>query len=456
MAATAKSALRLVGSNDDHGAGFCVSRGRNVAAIILSAFALASFGVTFVLAAPVSTWQPLVLFAALVALVLIAYGSRVALNRGLIFDVTLVIDLVALAVFGPLPALAVASVWGVTHWIVGRRPMANGLSNFASLAWGILAAAFVLQLFAGWPLDLSEPRAYGALVAAGTVYLFVNFLVGAVAIACVREGKRLVTVTRSELIAGLPAYMTAIILGVFTVYLYHLIGMLAFVLFTIIVVVPQVLLPLLLRPKPITELTHSQAVAIYARALATELGVNEHTKTVLKYAAAETSGPGVSANGKAVLDHLANRASDPGDLDEVQELLSYHSEIVEALLYANEHWDLSNNGPLAGVGGEMLPHTSRILAVANQWAILTTTGSWTVTHAQAIKKMAEQADTRFDPNVVMAAARVVAHERLSLSDSQPQVHEVPLPKLVGKMPRVGDLIAALGAGNEWDSERTHP
>jgi hypothetical protein len=292
----------------------------------------------------------------------------------------------------------------------------------------------------GWPVDLHDPIAYAAIAAAAALYLAVDFFVGAGIVACVREGQNLWQVTRREFLDLVPNHVVLLVLGTATIFTYHEIGILALALFAVIVIVPQVLLPILLRPRPVTDLTHSEAVVTYATVLADELGADDRVKQVVRYAGEEITEPDTPAYGRVVADHLETNNSSWW-LRDVDGMIKLQYDITEALLYRNEHWDCSDEGFPGGVGGQMIPLTSRILAIANEWAVLTVSGAWTVTHAQAIKKLEERADTQFDPQIVAAAAQVVAKQRMELTDYEPRVHTFPIPKLIRKAPRLGQLVS---------------
>jgi hypothetical protein len=210
------------------------------------------------------------------------------------------------------------------------------------------------------------------------------------------------------------------------VFLYIQLGILALGVFAAITLVPQLLLPVLLRPRPVDELSHADAVALYSRAIASVLKLDDTMKEILADASQHIEGPDSQTNGGKI------KASYSGE---------HFHDVVEAVLYYREHWDSPDGFP-GGVGGEMIPLSSRILAVADHWASLTASGVWTVTHAQAINKLSEQSGVEYDPGVVAAAAKVVEEERMGLTDNQPQLHEVPLPQLVRKVPRLSGLISA--------------
>src|SRR5206468_1931650 len=79
-----------------------------------------------------------------------------------------------------------------------------------------------------------------------------------------------------------PATLLMIATGVVTAFLYTRVGVLALALFAALVVIPQVLLPILLRPRPVSALPYPQAVALYAGAIARTLKLDRTTRLVMK------------------------------------------------------------------------------------------------------------------------------------------------------------------------------
>jgi response regulator RpfG family c-di-GMP phosphodiesterase len=115
--------------------------------------------------------------------------------------------------------------------------------------------------------------------------------------------------------------------------------------------------------------------------------------------------------------------------------------VQETLLFYREHWDAPGGSPGA-VQGELIPLTSRILAVADVWARLTAAETRELMHLQALSVLQSRAGYHFDPGVVSAVAEVLASEQLGVygdSAFEPHLHHMPLPRLVAKVraPAVG-------------------
>jgi hypothetical protein len=229
-----------------------------------------------------------------------------------------------------------------------------------------------------------------------------------------RAGGTIAQSMRADLLPLLPVTLTLILAGIATVLLYSHIGLLAFTVFALVVVVPQLFLPALIAQRPVSQLDHHDAVALYAQAIADELRLGRGTRLVLKDAAQFIR--------ERPLCPRDGRLSDPGT--------GHRLAIVEAVLYYREHWDGVGGKPGA-VGGEMIPLESRILAVADAWSGLTAAGSPGLTHSQALNQLEARAGMHFDPRIVRAATGVVERQRLGMPAAtayQPRLHHLALPE----------------------------
>ena len=270
------------------------------------------------------------------------------------------------------------------------------LANVASYGWAVLAGALVLDSLASVPLGPNPGiDAYLAVAAAGIVMLTVNFLIMRTILAVVRDGERLGGVLRQELLAHAPVTLAMVALGAVTVFGYQRSGLLALGVFAVIVTVPQLLLPLLARPRPVGDLEHTAAVRLYGDAIGRALGLSRKELAIVR-----------DASTFMRERQLMPRTGELGDMSDAHRL-----GIVEAVLFHREHWD-SPDGKPGSVGGEMIPLSSRILAVADAWAGLTAKHSPGLSHAQVLNQLEERAGMHFDPQIVEAARSVVAEQRL--------------------------------------------
>jgi hypothetical protein len=153
--------------------------------------------------------------------------------------------------------------------------------------------------------------------------------------------------------------------------------------------VPRLLTPFVLHREEAAKLTRSRAAALYAEALADELGLDRGRKRVLADAAS----------------HLEGEAS----LTRLEDF----PDIMQAVLYCRERWDGDGGSP-GLLWGEAIPLESRVLAVANAWSALTAEGTRTLSPEQALHELRRRAGSEFDPEVVAGAVRAVKDRTLPL------------------------------------------
>jgi HD domain-containing protein len=371
--------------------------------------------------APRSAWGSGILVAALGAVALFSYFGAILLSRSVAIDAASVAAIAALVFLGPVPA---ACIWVGTELValcVERiRPTAF-FANVASYAWGSVAGGLVLSFTAG-SAPLSETGIDGATAAAvglaGLVMLSVNYLVTRTLTVVVGDGRSFVRTIRSEFVPASAVVLAMAAMATATVLLYGEVGILALGLFALAVQVPQLVIPALMRPRPVSELDHTGAVSLYALAIADVLDLGYRKCQVLKDAAQfMRERPMVPRDG-----HLSNLSAE------------HRLALVEAVLYYREHWD-GEGGKPGAFGGDLIPLSSRILAVADAWAGLTSKNSPQLSHAQAMHQLEARAGMHFDPAIVAAASQVVADEHLGLPARiayQPKIHRLPLPRAAGR------------------------
>jgi hypothetical protein len=365
------------------------------------------------------------LLGALGAIALVSLFGMVAIKKATFLDAEFVAVVLAVAFLGPLPAALVWLTAEAAYFVLDRHRTVAHLANVASYGWAVLAGAIVLGALGPDRLTATAgPAAYAALAAAALAMLCVNFAItrGIVAVLLDRHSAR--GIFHAELLGTAPATLLMIATGVVTAFLYTRVGVLALALFAALVVIPQVLLPIVLRPRPVSALPYPQAVALYAGAIARTLKLDRATKLVMKDASS----------------FLRKNRIGPADGELSRQTTGHCLDVNETVLYYREHWDGPGGVPGA-VGGEMIPLTSRILAVADLWARLTAAGSPGLTHAESLKQLESRAGLHFDPTVVAAVAKIVEAEQLGLRGDaayEPRLHRIPLPRLVA---RLGGLAA---------------
>jgi hypothetical protein len=378
--------------------------GRSSLALKAGALAVIALLPMLGLAAPESRWDQPVLLLALGAIALVAYGATIKIRPIAWLDGEFVAVLVAIAFLGPLPGICVWLATEAAYFLLDRHRLEAHLANVASYGWAALTGALVLDVLGAGPI---------ALAAAGVTMLCVNFAITRGIVGVLIDRQPLRATIRDELIRPAPATLLMVVVGVATAFLYAHIGVLALALFAFVVFVPQALLPVLLRPRPVRELAPLQAASLYALAIGDVLELAPDRRLVLADAATFLDGEPL----EAVRGRLSCTS------------IGHCLDVREAVLYRGEHWDGPHGVPGA-VGGDMIPITSRVLAVAAAWARLTASGSPGLSHAQALTQLESRAGLHFDPRVVAAAAKIVEMQKLGLAADtayQPHLDRVQLP-----------------------------
>ena len=389
--------------------------GRPARSLVLGIASLVAALPPLIAFAPASHWGSGVLLAALAAIALFSYFGAVLVDRSVMLDAGFVVALTALVFLGPIPAACIWIATEVVALCVERVRATAFFANVASFCWAAVAGGLVLSML--------ETTVVSVALAA-FVMQTINYLVTRSLVAVVRDGRSAMMLVRREFLRAAPAIALMTGLGTLTVFLYHEIGLLALGVFALAVQVPQVLLPALMRPRPVSELDHTATVRLYSLAIADVLNLGYRKCQVLKDAA----------------QFIRERPLVPREGELTNLSAEHRLALVEAVLYYREHWD-GKGGKPGAFGGELIPLTSRILAVADAWAGLTSKQSPQLSHSQAMHQLDSRAGLHFDPAIVSAAAQVVADERLGLPTRvayQPKIHRLPLPRVAG---RVGVAVA---------------
>jgi hypothetical protein len=378
--------------------------------MILALAANTALVAAFVLAAPSSDWSPPILLASLVALGIVGcFNSvHVTIRTGTFLDAEFGAALLAVVFLGPLPALCVWLAGEAAYLLLAYRGLQAHLANIASYGWAVVAGALVLEALAPGGVSAAvDPAAWLAVAVTGVVVLCVNFAVTTAIFGFVLKGRPVLATIREELFTPAPATALMIASATATAFLYLHIGIPALALFSATVFLPRFASPLRPRgkarangePVPMLEeeLDHSEACPIYADRIADAMRLDAAQRRIVSDAAS------FIRTRRFDVTHESMSAMSP--------FCDHHRHgLVEALLYRGEHWDGRGGSPGA-VGGEMIPLTSRILAVADAWARLTTGPAIRLTHAQALQQLEAHAGVRFDPRVVEVAAQVVSEPR---------------------------------------------
>jgi hypothetical protein len=330
-------------------------------------------------------------------------------------DASFVVALVALVLTGPYGAVAVRVGADLLARMLGRgsrRPV-NVLFSVTSGVAECLAGALVLRAAPG---GLTELSAAPALFTAGLAMVATSFVVGPALFSVLVEGDRpgrafapftdALGVEVGLAAAGAGIALASGPLGVF-----------ALLAFAVAVEIPGLALGRLTCFDAVRAVDRGTARRSYAEALADVLALPRRDRRAMEA-------------GLAILDGATPSRMAAPTVD-----------VTEVLLRHDEWWDGSDGD----VGAEWIPPAARVIAVADAWSAMTAAGTPGLDHDEALLGLSSGSGTRFDPEVVDAAARVVATESPYAQQPAflPRLHTVPGPRVVrrGALPRLLETVA---------------
>jgi HD domain-containing protein len=334
------------------------------------------------------------------------------------FDAGLAVTLCALVLVGPLGALVVALVPELVQRVAARRVRSVGtVGNVAARACECLVGG---ALLGSAPVALTTPGAFPDIFTAGLAMSAAGYVVGPLLYGRLEAAVPLRASVRA-FAAALPVQVGVVILGALVTLAWGPLGVFALVGFALAVPLPQAAFGELARFAEVSEVERGAATRVYALAIADVLGLSRRERRTL-------------ADGLVVLGG-GTPTRPPASL----------VDLTEAVLHGGERWD--GTGEVAGLGGEWIPQTARIIAVADAWSALTARGTAQLSHEEALLGLTTAAGTRFDPAVVRAATTVIAAEAPYARRPAflPRLHRVPVPRTLrrGALPR---LLGAVAGG----------
>jgi hypothetical protein len=334
-----------------------------------------------------------------------------------------------LVIGGPIPAAVVLLVHDLTARLGLRRlpsRSAGALASYVSYPWAMLAGAAVLHL--GHATTLG-PGSAPTMVAAGLSWLLINWAVARALPEVLWHGDSLHALGREEFIAALPMHLVLLTAAGICVALAPVLGTVGL----LAVIAPSVListlaLPMIARSRDIRLIDELRATELYVRALSARLRISRRERMIAIAAAKLTSraeSPTASGRGVTVAGLWLPPASDAVDLPE--------PEAVQAWAVARQtrdRWSPGVEDPAGYARGALIPFTSRLLAVAQEWAALTAGGGAGLSQRHAMLALAAEAATRLDPEIVAAAGEIVITESefADLESFAPKLDLLPIPR----------------------------
>jgi putative nucleotidyltransferase with HDIG domain len=398
------------------------------------------------IAAAVSTaadWEPPELFFVLLALAIgsdfLAVRHRVQRISGSFLALVL-----AMALLGPAPAVAMGVASVLVDQVRARNPPARFITNLATYATFPLVGSLLIQGAAS-ALELQEDDlGFSLLILAGfLVSNLLNFLCIAGDYVFHSRGS-LAHEFRTIFIPVLPSATVSALLCVLVAFVYVRSGFAALSLLVVVLFTFQYLLRELLASQDRAErlaalqigvLTsmietlalrdkmtarHSAAVARYARAMAIALGrpTEEqelaHTAGLLhdigKFAFPDSillaEQPLTDEQWEVVRRH-------PADGARIVQRVDGYGPIAEIVLSHHERWD--GGGYPRNLAGEEIPLAARLISVADAYDVLTARDSYRrpISPEAAMAELRRVAGTQFDPRVVETFAGLLGSRDLS-------------------------------------------
>jgi putative nucleotidyltransferase with HDIG domain len=365
----------------------------------------------------------------------------------------------AMALLGPAPAVAIGVASVLVDHVRARNPPARLLTNLATFATFPLIGALIVR----WADVAPRDSAFPVLVFA--VFLVTN-LINFVMIAgdhAVHERVSPVRDFRAIFLPVLPSEVISALLCALVAAIYVRTGVPAMTLMVVVLVVFQYLLRALLlsreRAARLAALQlgvlvsmietlalrdrmtarHSAAVARYAAAMADALdwpsGHRElvHTAGLLhdvgKFAFPDSI---LLADQKLTPEQREAVKAHPADGARLLRRLDGYGPVADVVLSHHERWD--GLGYPRGLAGEAIPAAARVIAVADTYDVLTARDSYRkpVSAADAVAELRRVAGGQLDPELVEVFADLVTRGALSFGhgDDVDFEHELGFERLV--------------------------
>ncbi len=444
-----------------------------------------------------SEWQPAALPALLIGLAFFSEWFSVELSEGTLSASTVAIVL-AMGVLGPGPAAAcgvAAVIISSTARRVSFRQWLNNLSTFAAVAFaGGLAVRMIVERFGLLQGGGSNSIVLGlVLLGVFIVALTLNFLL--VGLRVLVEDGRSLRRQLPEFLPLLPGEVAAGALAAILAAAYHSVGLPMLIAAIVVLLIFQHLTVALLRSEERAEqlqarsrqlvglqlgvlrtlvralemrdentARHAAAVASYATALGKELDCEEEQLDVIRAAGL------LHEIGKFTWPDTVLHAKVLGPEDEaivkthpqvgsiLVGTLDGYGPVADAILYHHERMD--GRGYPAGLIGQEIPLTSRILAVCSTYDTMTRDSSYrqAIDSGEVLEELRVAArNGQLDPDLVKTFIVMLEREGSTLGDDSDFESKLEFDRRVQEMaePTDADVSqrAPLQFGRDWRGRR---
>ncbi len=358
-------------------------------------------------------WQAWSLLALLLALALAGHWLSVEISGGQLSP-SLVAIVLAMGLVGPTAAAVCGVAAMILKSAVRRLPPAQWLNNLAIYAAIPFAGGLIVW---AWKQSLSDPARYSAeSVTFGLILFAVVLLTTAMTFVMfaldvhVEDGRPLVRVVR-ELIALLPGELAVGVLATILAVAYTSVGFPALLAAVTVLIIFRQLTVALLRSEERAEqlyarsrqlvglqlgvlrtlvralgmrdqttARHAAAVALYAKALASELDCSEEEQDTVHAAGllheiGKFTWPDRVLHAKVIAEEdMATVRNHPQEGALLVGALDGYGPVADAILYHHERVD--GRGYPAGLIGKEIPLASRILAICAVYDTMTARESY--------------------------------------------------------------------------------
>jgi putative nucleotidyltransferase with HDIG domain len=391
---------------------------------------LVAAGVVAAVDSTAADWQPVELFAVLLAL---AIGSdlMVVQHKAQRISGSFLAIVLAMALLGPAPASAIAVVAVLVDQVRARNPLPRLITNLATWATFPLVGGLLIEWAEG-AFGVSEDDLAFSLLILGAFMVanLLNFL-GIAGDYAFHNRVSLAHEFRTIFVPVLPSELVSALLCVLVAAVYVEVGFAALALLLVVLVVFQYLLRELLISQERSErlaalqigvLTsmietlalrdrmtarHSAAVARYAREIGVALGWSKddldlvHTAALLhdigKFAFPDSI---LLASSRLTAEQREQVERHPADGARIVRRVEGYGPVADIILSHHERWD--GTGYPRGLAGEDIPLPARLISVADTYDVLTARDSYrrTVSSDEAVAELERVAGSQLDPDVV--------------------------------------------------------
>jgi HD-GYP domain-containing protein (c-di-GMP phosphodiesterase class II) len=419
-------------------------------------------------------WSPALLVALLLVLAFFGEWFSVELSDG-VLSASLVAIVMAMALLGPAPAAACGIAAMIHRSTMRRLPVTQWLNNLSTFAVVPFAGGLMVRALAG---DVHDPRnhqmtqsvLFGLIVfAVFVVTLGLNLVLNGLDLrtdegrSLSRQARELVPLLSGEFAAGALAAILAVaytnlglpaLLGSIAVLLIFQRLMVALLrsedraeqiearsrqLVSLQLGVLRTLVRALERRDPTTS-RHASSVARYSRALATELGWSKDEQEVVRTAAllheiGKFTWPDRVLHAEVIRDEdLAIVRNHPQEGALLVGALDGYGPAADAILYHHERVD--GRGYPAGLIGNEIPLTSRVLAICSTYDSMTASNSYRppMTLEEAATELRNGADHgQLDSDLVESFIALLEREGATLAQDADFETELEFERRVREM-----------------------